>query len=381
MRFSLPILKKKEERFLTLDIGTEAVKALIFQKENEKIIIFGASLEYFDRFGVFDSKDFEKDVIKKTISKALQNFAPQNFGRVLLGLPATILKGRVIFQNFCRENPKEIIKEKEEGEILEQVLKEGKGKIAQKFAENSDILAEDIHFINLKILEIKIDGYEIPILRGYQGKNLDFRILATFLPKYYLKNIEDIVQARGFKNLKIVQEAEGLTSIFKNYSDGIFLDLGGRITQIFLVKNGKLEEIGEFEIGGETFSQILSQNLGLKEEEARVFKEKYSEGLFSVEVRKRIREIFSEEVENWFQSLKLKLRNQKILPSTIFLFGGGSLLPEIPKILEKGNWQSFPFIPQPKIKLFLPKNLKNIEDRTESLNSPQDIAPLLFCLS
>src|SRR4030042_68768 len=74
------LFKKKKQNgfFLCLDIGTEAVKSVIFfVGESKKIIVLGAGLEYFNRVNIFDTRDFEKDVLKLTISKAVEK-AKQN---------------------------------------------------------------------------------------------------------------------------------------------------------------------------------------------------------------------------------------------------------------------------------------------------------------
>jgi len=379
--------KKNEKCFLALDIGTETIKVLTFstsagKKEEPTITILGASLQYFDKFGVFNSKDFEVDIIKKAISKAIEeakNQASKEPKNVILGLPADILKGRIIIQSFNRKNPKSIIDKKEEKIIYQTVLKEAQKKISQIFIEETGILAQEIQFSTFEILKTKIDGYEVPDLPGFSGKTLDFRILATFLPKYYFENIAKITKDLNLKILKIIHEAQGLENFVQNEKlSAIFLDIGGEITQIFLTRDGKLELVNEFKMGGSAFSQVLSQSLGLETQRARVLKQEYSKGFLSQEVRKRINEIFSQEIQNWFDNLKSKILDQKLLPSNIFLFGGGSLLPEMILII-KWNRQDFPFIIPPQIKFIYPRNLKNIEDKTKSLNSPQDIPPLFLC--
>ncbi len=396
INFSL-FKKDKRKIFLGLDIGTEAVKAIIFslsEKKDKKITILGNSLSYFDSYGVFDSQDFEADVVKKTISKTINEAKSQinqKPNRTLLELPANILKGRIVFQSFKRKNPQSIIDKKEKEVIYQKILSKAQNEISQIFATESGILPKDIHIINLKILEIKIDGYVVPAIQGYNGKNLDFRILAIFLPKYYLENIKKIIQGLISEELEILNLAQALPYFFRRkVVDGIFLDVGGNLTQIFLVNNGKLNNVDEFEIGGKTFSQALSQSLGIGISEARVLKENYSKGELSEEVRERVREIFSQSLGDWFKNLKLKLKTQRIfdrerksggvlLPSTFFLFGGGSQLPEIQEILEEGNWESFSFFTPPKVKFIYPKDFRNIEDMTKKLNSPQDVPALLLC--
>lgn len=384
--FSSLLKIKKEEITLVLDIGTEAIKAIVLKKKEEKVNILRNSLEHFDSYGAFEGRNFEHDVLKRAILKTLQGLGFGNLKlkknlSVILGLPANILKGRVILQNLKREKSKKIIDGKEEKDIFQRVLEEAKKKICQIHSRYSGILPQDIRFINSKILEIKIDGYKVSGLQGYEGKNLDFTVLLTFLPEYYLKSFENICRTIGPINEKIIHEAEGLTSCFKENPDGVFIDVGGEISQILLVKNGRLKKIDEFEIGGKFFSQALSEKLGLRLPESRILKERYSKKELSKESSDRIKEIFYFPCKNWFENLKLKLKEMNpegFLPQDIILFGGGSQLPEISEILRKGDWADILFNAEPNIKTFQPAEFKIINDETKNLNNPQYIPCLLL---
>ena len=384
--FLRPFKRKKTEITLLLDIGTEAVKALVLQKNGEKIHILSKSLEYFDNYGVFDSRNFERDILKKTILKTFRNLTPGDLkGKtnlsVFLGLPPDILKVRVVSQILKREKPEKIIDEKEEKAIRLEASEQAKKKISQTYSQDSGILPQDLQFINLKILEIKIDGYRISGLRGYNGEKLDFRILTTFLPESYLKEIENICQEVDLKNKEIIHEAEGLTSHFRDNPDGIFLDVGGATTQIFLVKAGRLEAVSEFEAGGKIFSQALSEKLGFKEQDSRIFKEKYSKRELSEESSERIKEILYFSFQTWFENLKSKLKEMRestLLPSNIILFGGGSKLPEFKEILKAGPWENLLLDPKPNLEIFQPANLKIFEQEIKSFDYAQYIPSLLI---
>ena len=442
--FLFGLKRKKAETTLLIDVGTETVKALLFEEHSffstlrcarvfeesgQKIKILGSSLEYFDRYGIFDSRDFETDVLKKAISRAIKNLGKgeEMNKSVILGLPAHILKARVIRQSLKREEPKKIIGDedkssssptealdevkkrtkfsspfagarvidgKEEKEIFQKVLEKAKRNICQIYSEQSGILPEDIQFINLKILEMKIDGYLVPAIQKYEGKTLDFIILATFLPNYYLKKIKNIIESLGLTIKAVIQNAQGLNSYINENTDKIFLDIGGTITQIFLVKGGVLEKIDEFPIGGQIFSKAISEKLGLRETEARILKERYSKRELSKESSERIKEIIWFPCQIWFRNLKLKLKEMTArhpLPLNIILFGGGSQLPDVQDILKNGDWESVSsggkfevqiFCPEEKI----PEGIKTLNTRAKrrveknecSLNSPQEISLLLM---
>jgi len=363
--------RKKEKLFLVLDIGTEAVKALICRKHNSKIIVLGAATQYFERYGVFNGKIFEVNVIKKSVLKAIEQVQSQgqNLKKlpVLLTLGPNILKARVSLQSFEQdEGLKTKISKTQEKAIFQQVLKKAQEEIYQRFSKESGILSKDIEMISLRILEMKINGYSVSRLQGYIGKDLEIRVLATFLLKHYLESIKRIFADLELKILKIVHLVESLPFTFsgERAKDGVFFDIGGEISQFFLVKRGSLEQINELKVGGKAFSEKLSDALGIDEESARILKERYASKLLSREVRQRIREILLLEKRAWQQDLELKIG--RISSSNIQLFGGASLLPEIQELLSG-------------VKVVYPKDFKNIKDETKSLKSPQYIPCLLAC--
>jgi cell division ATPase FtsA len=103
-------------------------------------------------------------------------------------------------------------------------------------------------------------------------------------------------------------------------------------------------------------------------------KKDYSQGLLSEEVRQRIKEILSSAAQNWLKELKLKVTAKKILfPFDIFLFGGGSLIPEIQEVLEQSFSESH------QIRYLYPKDLKGIKVSLKILTSPKDVPILLLC--
>lgn len=387
---------------MALDIGTEAVKALIFKPEGKKTIILGSSLEYFGRYGVFDSRDFETELMKRTISKAIvqavqslsfplakkelkKRAQAQKKWQVYLTLSAVILKARMVSQSFLREEPKKRIFKTEEKNIYQNIFRAARKRISQEFAKTFGIMPSDIQWISMKVLETKIDGYQVSQFEGYEGKDLNVKVLVVFSPKYYLENIKRIAESLGLEILNIAHEAEGLPlALGTENKNGIFVDIGGEVTQVFLLKNGVLQQVTEFGAGAKIFSQKLSETLGINEETARILKERYSNKSLSAQTSKRIKEIFLEEKKTWYENLKLQVKKTnsgESLSSTIFLFGGGAQLPEIQEVLKENgvkDREDLSIFTSPEIKIIYPKDLKDIEDTSKSLKSPQYVPPLLI---
>jgi len=378
MRLKFFEKKQKPEHFLAIDIGTETVKALVFKKENNKKIVLGQALEYFEEPTIFREFDSRNEILQKIISKVIaevQSITKIKTQDLLLGLPANVLIGRIVEQSFNRENSKELISERDEFQIHQEIFKKVKFKLSNEFAQKTGLLSQDFHFLNLKILESKIDGYEVPSILKMAGANLEFKILATFLSKYQLEKIKEICQNLNLKILKIVHLADNFPHLFfQEKLDAFFLDIGGQLTNVLILEKGKLAKIFEFEKAGIDFTRKISQVLGMSFSEARSLKHDFAQSVLSKGVRQKIEEIISPDIKDWFKNLKENLKEspEKLLPSNIFLFGGGGLLPQISEILEKGVWDNLTFVSKPKINFFYPKNLKNVKSQEEILNNPQN---------
>jgi cell division ATPase FtsA len=320
---------------------------------------------------------------------------------ILLSLPATFLKSRIVSSFLKREKADKKISKIEAEDIYEQVLANVKGKVLQEFAQNFGILPQDIKIISLKFVEIKIDGYLVPSLQDYRGEFLGFKVLINFLPKNYLTNIREIIEdliietgsafnlnyKQGNKKLsenlarfiskkvKVIYPYQSLRVLRDIENDTIFIDIGGEITQFFLVKRGNLSKIGEFKIGGRAFSQKLCDSFGIEEERARELKEKYSKKLLSPESVERIKEILETTKNDWIRNFKAeikKINGGEIFPVDIFIFGGASQLPEIQESLIKiGNEEK-------EIDFILSKGLPETQNRVKILKQPQNAPCLLI---
>lgn len=381
------VFKGRKNIFLGLDIGTESVKAMVFTKEKGRVRILGFSLKYFDRFGVFDSRDFERDVYKKAISKIIDEAVSEDFKKrkskfssVFLLLPPNILKGRIVSQKIIRDKYKEVISRSEEGSIYQSVFQKVKQKSSHSFKEEAGILPEELEFIDRDFLEIKIDGYPVPNLSGLNGRFLDFKILVTFLPKRYFQNVQGLMCSLGLKRFKLVHESELLRLFLDSenkpeLSNSILLDIGGRATQVFLVNNKRIDFVGEFDIGGESFTQSLIERFGLMFNRARFLKHRYSKGVLSEAVGKEIKKDFLTISDDWFLSLKsrlLGLGKEILFPPNIFIFGGASLLADIRKVLERRYLSDLRFAGVVHLGFLYPKTLGLIsKDHTRLLNKSQ----------
>ena len=135
--------------------------------------------------------------------------------------------------------------------------------------------------------------------------------------------------------------------------------------------------------------------LGLGINEAEEIKVRHVQGELSQGARQKIRQLLKKDVEIWLSGVELALDefhqgtdsslsekgSAEFFPHLIFLCGGGSLLPEIGRMLKnekiRQNWlEKFPFSQTPKISFIRPIHINNLIDQTGILEGPADITPM-----
>ena len=369
----LRLLKQNKGKiFGILDIGSENVKFLIVEKKQEKIIILAKEIQEYDRFGVFDTRNFELDVMKKAIEKVIEQAKKQTSVTVenlVIGFAAHILKARILNQQWQRTEPEIPIAKQEKEEILKAIFKTSQEQAAKDFTKQAGILGSELCFFSTKSISSKINGYKVADILGFKGKNLEFKTLVAFFLEDYFVNIQGLIKELGFKSLKIVHESEGLVEILHKSHGALFLDIGAEFTQIFLMDNGSLDLISEFELGGKSFSEALCRHFGILYGVAKDLAKKYQTGSLEEPTRASLKEIFLKEAQNWYFHLEKQLENKAFF-GKIFCFGGGAFYPEIKQVLEK-NYN----LP---IEILQTKHMLGIEDKDSVKTNLQFISTMLL---
>jgi len=197
--------RKGGKPFLVLNVEDDSIKSLILKKEGKKLSILANTLLGCNESNVKESISQSVEQVFKNY-KGLSKKGWKGFP-LLLGLPSSILKARTISVNFTREDNSNI-SELEEKNILNKALFDTKREIEKEFVFDSGIMPKDIRWTNFKILERKINGYQVSRLLGFNGKELEIKLLSTFLPENNFHEIKSVIDNIGLKIIKIAHIAE-----------------------------------------------------------------------------------------------------------------------------------------------------------------------------
>lgn len=375
---------------LSLDIGTEVVKALVFKidKSSGNGVVKGVgrvrqklgnmhSGAVSDIAGVIESS-------KRAIEIAKNMAKTKKAQKAIMGIAGELVKGTTTTVHYERLRPEVRIDLSELKNIIQKVQWKAFDRIRQQLAWETGHSEIEAKLINAAIVDVQIDGYRVSNPVGFQGKDVSISVFNAYAPMIHLGALQSIAEELKLDLLNIAAEpyAVARSMGIEDASDfnAVFIDIGGGTTDIAVVRNGGLEGTKMFALGGRAFTKRLAQELGINFEEAEALKVKYAEGKLGRDVSLKIEKKLEDDCEVWLSGVELALSefaDSDLLPSRFFMCGGGSGLPGIKKALMSSRWtKNLPFAKTPSVGFLQPRDVINIMDETGELKDPQDITPM-----
>lgn len=351
---------------LLVDFGEKSYKFAVAKK-------IGQDLEV-GAWGVEDMRSLEHGA-ESILKKIGEN---SDAGPTFLSFSPGLWRAKTFYERIERQDAVLRINPAEKESILGDLSQRVRGKLTERIQKTSGILAEDVIIEKLHIQRSVIDGYEVQDIAGLHGMFLDFQILAIFTFSEYHPILDAVV--KRFQDPRIFHIVEALQGFSRaKRKDGVFVDMGDASTQVIVVKDGKAAFVGQIPKGGKDFTFFLQETLRLGENTARDFKERYSAGDFSFSLREQVKKGFLDLAKELLALVQESLREVAIsLPSSIYLFGGTSKIPEIQEVFQAGSFSDLAFGEEPSVSFLMPENLWTLPSfpgKTNSILTPLFLLP------
>jgi cell division protein FtsA len=305
--------------------------------------------------------------------------------KVIMGIAGELVKGITIMADYEREDPKGKIDEKELKEVIGHIKEQAFSDAVADIAEDIGVNAGSLMEINTKINATYIDGVKVDDPKGFTGKSITYRVFSTFAPALHVNSLKEVARNLNLQIISIEVEPYAVARAVnggrkENYAS-IIIDIGGGTSDIAVIDHGVVAGTKMFAFGGRVFSKRIANDLNKELNEAEEIKIKYSSGNLPAPEMSRVRSALSKDLAIWAEGVEIGLKeveeDVESYPTSIYICGGASALPEMKLALQEHAWlQVLPFAKFPKVEFLYPKLLAEIEDSTKSINDPADITPL-----
>ena len=377
---------------IALDIGTEFVKALIFEVQDGRGFVTGTAQERQRLSDMQGGAVTDISGVINTAAAALDaafSQAGRSATQVVVGIAGELVKGSTTASTIIRSNSSSPITESELREVISTAQKEALRKSRKELSWETGYAEIDVQLVNSAVVGVKIDGYKVTNPIGFQGRQVEVSIYTAYAPAVHQGALQTIVEELNLDLLSIATEPYAVARCFgQQESDlsSIFIDVGGGTSDIAVVRSGGLEGTKMFALGGRTFTKRIASSLKVSFDEAEEIKLAYGDKRLDAPDIERVKGFIQNDVDVWLSGIELALEeftqserfaDNPLLPSRMYLCGGGSLLPDLFSALETHPWKKrLPFAKVPEVQYIKPDQVTNVVDTTKSLTSVQDVTPM-----
>lgn len=374
---------------LALDIGTEVIKALVFDvdaaAQSATVRGVGRVQQPLGNMNSGAVSDIAGVIAaaRTAIADAEARAGVRRTRKAVIGIAGELVKGTTTTVHYERVNPSLKISLAELRAIVRKVQQKAYERIQEQVVWEVG-RPVDIKLINAAIVDVRIDGYRVTNPLDFQGRNVSISVFNAYAPLVHLGALEEIARALDVDLVSVIAEPYAVASAIAPEDaldfSAIFIDIGGGTTDIAVVRNGGLEGTKMFALGGRAFTKRLQRDLDITFGEAEKLKLAYARGALSPEIAEHVGDILAADCAVWLSGVELSLgefAETDPLPSHIYLCGGGSGLPGIRDALVSSDWtERLAFLGTPQVGFLQPQDVRRLTDATAELRDPQDVTPM-----
>ena len=259
---------------------------------------------------------------------------------------------------------------------------------AQMFLdENSESDERNQYYcVGYSVINYYLNGYMISKLTGHKGKTAGAEILATFLPLTVVDSLYSVVNRTGLEVSSLTLEPIAAINVViapdLRLLNLALVDIGAGTSDIALTKEGSVFAYAMAPIAGDEITERISQQYLVDFTTAEKIKTSLSSGKDKIrftDILKKKHEISAAEVlrdiEDTIRLLattisgKILEYNRKA-PNAVFLVGGGSRIPLLPKILAEQLG-----LPEDRVVVRGRDVIKGVKFSDRKLHGPEAVTP------
>jgi cell division protein FtsA len=386
---NLPFLKrntKPSNKFLTLDIGAEAVNCMAFYvDESGNARILGIGDRKIEPGAVRAGNVVDMEKVEEALAEAIEAATEDmedKISDVVIGVSGDLALGLITTAKLQRAK---------HGPVSQQELES----VQQKIMDNAYIQARNEYLYHtgnsdtelepVTIAEVytKVNNRKVTDPLNAEGDSIEMAIYTAFTPSYHVKNLQKIAKKLKLNILAIGSTMYSVVSSLKysvpELTDYAIIDMGSDTTDVAVVFGSGIVSTKCLHVGGKHFTEEISMKTGINFPEAEKMKLNYTYENLSGGEASLIRKSLIETLDTWLDGVELLFSDfsgVKTFGPDIVLTGGGVRLPDVFEYISKEPWtKGIPFKEPPEFRKLGMENLKFVSDSTGKATASEYFVP------
>ena len=197
---------------------------------------------------------------------------------------------------------------------------------AETIEADEKSLREKLSVIEKRVIHVSLNGYQIAEPYGKKTRRAEVSFLTSLAPKVVTDRIAEVsMTAYHPKDTRFFSFSLAAFSMirdsFHNTDDFVFLDVGGEISEISVVKKGLMLETVSFPAGFRSLVRKVAKEFATTYSEAESLVKINADGNADGALREKIQPVIEEAAREWsvtFHDLLSKLSTRTSLPQDLF---------------------------------------------------------------
>ncbi|MGD8735680.1 MAG: hypothetical protein PVJ85_02900 [Anaerolineae bacterium] len=362
--------------FGVVEPGTATLRLLVAEATQTQATIWG----WAERKGpVASDLDLQwlTSACEDTLSIAEQE-AQQRRGQwflpdqILVGLPASQLRGGAWPVTQRRSRPERRIEEREFAALLERALRLTYNRLAEP-GGSSWVIVDAVP------VSLTVDGHRVTDPVGFRGSEIGATVFAAVARPEAIRTWQSVAQTLEFSTLTVTAAPLALARVMSD-PQGILLDVGDTTTDLVWYRSGSPLALESLPVGGAELTTSLMRKWRLTSTRADRLKQAYSGGRLDEDARDQVLAVLAPVLQAWLEQTESALARLNVdeqLPEHLYLLGGGSLLPEITDAARSLAWsQRLHFTRYPQVGRLKPTDVPGVVNYTELGRGAGDVPAL-----
>ncbi|MDD5357173.1 MAG: hypothetical protein PHS53_03455 [Candidatus Pacebacteria bacterium] len=232
--------------------------------------------------------------------------------------------------------------------LLKEMLAHEKTSYEKAVEANQNKNVSGINFLEQKVIQIKLNGYETAKPFGQIIFSAEANILSSFIDSHLLNRVKDVVLHSFHPRHVGIHSFPGvahsvLRDIYPGENDFFIVDVGGESTEISLIKGGGLLETFSFPVGHNQTLRKISEALEVSRDVAISSLSLFLDGKTFEKTGGKIEGVVKDMQTKWneaFQSALGNLGENRAVPSLFYLISEppfANLFNSVIKKIEKAD--------------------------------------------